>query len=82
VDALTGDAATQTVSFELGGVGYEIDLSAANAAALRAVLAPFIAAGRPTGVAAYQRSVTPAHRGHSGELPPRARSVPATPENL
>lgn len=36
----------ETVSFELDGTTYEIDLAAANAAKLRDALAPYIDAGR------------------------------------
>ncbi|MCD2499357.1 MULTISPECIES: Lsr2 family protein [Microbacterium] len=36
----------ETVHFSLDGVAYEIDLTDDNAAALRAAVAPFIAAGR------------------------------------
>jgi hypothetical protein len=41
-DDLDGGRADETVSFALDGVDYEIDLSTANAAALRDVLAEFI----------------------------------------
>lgn len=46
IDDLTGGDADRTVSFALEGVGYEIDLSEANAAKLREALAPYVAAGR------------------------------------
>jgi hypothetical protein len=36
----------ETVLFSLDGVAYEIDVTDANAAALREALAPYIAAGR------------------------------------
>src|SRR5690554_3997969 len=36
----------ETVLFSLDGAAYEIDLTEANAEALRAALAPYIAAGR------------------------------------
>ncbi|HEX5401499.1 MAG TPA: Lsr2 family protein [Pseudonocardiaceae bacterium] len=41
-DDLDGGRADETVGFALDGVDYEIDLSAANAAALRGALAEFI----------------------------------------
>jgi hypothetical protein len=41
-DDLDGGRADETVSFALDGVDYEIDLSAANAAALRDALAEFV----------------------------------------
>ncbi len=50
LDDLDGGRADETVTFALDGVDYEIDLSAANARALRGVLAEFIAhAHRPAG---------------------------------
>lgn len=49
LDDIDGGPATQTVPFGLDGVDYEIDLSDDNAAALRAELAQYVAAGRRTG---------------------------------
>jgi hypothetical protein len=49
VDDIDGEVANQTVPFGLDGVSYEIDLSDSNAAALRDVLARYVAAGRRTG---------------------------------
>lgn len=46
VDDVDGGEATETVSFSIDGVGYEIDLSATHAGELRAALQPWIAAGR------------------------------------
>ena len=46
VDDLDGSTATETVTFALDGVTYEIDLAGQNAAVLRAELAPWINAGR------------------------------------
>ncbi|MGC4174425.1 histone-like nucleoid-structuring protein Lsr2 [Demequina sp.] len=46
VDDVDGGEAAETVSFSLDGVGYEIDLSEANASALRDAFGPWIAAGR------------------------------------
>jgi len=46
VDDLDGSTATETVTFALDGVTYEIDLAGQNAAALRAELGPWIDAGR------------------------------------
>jgi hypothetical protein len=45
-DDVDGSPATQTVSFALDGVTYEIDLSTRNADRLRAELAPWMEAGR------------------------------------
>jgi hypothetical protein len=44
------DDATEAVRFGLDGTIHEIDLDAAGARALRAVLAPYVAAGRRTTV--------------------------------
>ncbi|MEV7551982.1 Lsr2 family protein [Amycolatopsis sp. NPDC089917] len=49
IDDLDGGEATQTVPFGLDGVQYEIDLSDANAEALREVLERYVAAGTRTG---------------------------------
>jgi hypothetical protein len=48
-DDIDGSPATETVSFGLDGVAYEIDLSAHNAAALRATLELYRSAGRRVG---------------------------------
>ena len=49
VDDVDGGEAAETVHFGLDGIGYEVDLSAANAAELRAMLSPYVAAARPVG---------------------------------
>ena len=49
VDDIDGDDASETVSFALDGVDYEIDLSEGNAEALREALARYTAAGRRVG---------------------------------
>ena len=46
IDDVDGGAATETVSFGLDGIIYEIDLNSEHAAQLRAVYAPVIAAAR------------------------------------
>jgi hypothetical protein len=45
-DDLDGSDNAETVSFGLGGVTYEVDLSKKNRAKLEKALAPFIEAGR------------------------------------
>jgi len=45
-DDLDGSPADETVTFALDGVTYEIDLTAANATALREALAPYVGHGR------------------------------------
>jgi hypothetical protein len=47
-DDLDGTDADETVTFSLDGVGYEIDLSSANAASLRDALAPYVGHARRT----------------------------------
>jgi len=46
VDEIDGSTASQIVAFTIDHQRFEIDLSEANAAALRAVFAPYVAAGR------------------------------------
>lgn len=46
IDDIDGNEAGETVSFALDGVSYEIDVSAAHAAELRAAFQPWIGAGR------------------------------------
>ncbi len=46
IDDLTGEDAEETVRFSLDGADYEIDLTTANAAELRAVLSQYAAKGR------------------------------------
>jgi hypothetical protein len=46
VDDIDGGSADETVSFALDGVAYEIDLTTANAARLREVLAPYVGHAR------------------------------------
>jgi Lsr2 len=55
IDDIDGSAAEGTVRFGLDGTNYEIDLSAAHAADLRAALAPFIAVSRKAPGAAARR---------------------------
>ena len=47
-DDLDGTDADETVTFALDGVGYEIDLSSANATQLRDALAPYVGHARRT----------------------------------
>ena len=63
VDDIDGGEAVETLSFSLDGVGYEIDLTEANAAELRAAIAPWISAGRRvSGVTSACRSSRPTDR--------------------
>ena len=45
-DDIDGTPADETVTFALDGVTYEIDLTTANATALRDALAPYVGHGR------------------------------------
>src|ERR1700712_2099849 len=65
LDDLDGTKAVETVSFGVDGVGYQIDLSAKNAKALRKVLGDFVAAGRPGKVAARAAAPRSAARGRA-----------------
>lgn len=49
VDDIDGDEASETVSFALDGVDYEIDLNEGNARALRDALTRYVDAGRRVG---------------------------------
>ncbi|MFJ6197462.1 Lsr2 family protein [Micromonospora sp. NPDC092111] len=48
-DDLDGGTADRTIEFSLDGVAYTIDLSDANAGALRKALDPYLSAGRRIG---------------------------------
>lgn len=65
-DDIDGQEAQETLSFALDGRAYEIDLSGANAAKLRDVFAPWIAAGRRVGASSSTKSA-PRRRSRSGE---------------
>lgn len=58
VDDISGDEADETVDFGLDGRLFEIDLSSAHADRLRAGLAPFVSAARPTDTVGARRSRT------------------------
>jgi len=49
LDDIDGGDASETVSFSLDGVGYEIDLNDENAAKLRDALSPWVGHARKTG---------------------------------
>ena len=55
-DDIDGSEATQTATFALDGTTYEIDLSEAHAAELRAAIKKYAAAGRRVGGAARRAS--------------------------
>ena len=49
IDDINGSEASETVSFGLDGVAYEIDLSSGNAGKLRTDLAPYVEHARKSG---------------------------------
>lgn len=57
VDDLDGGEATQTVTFTVGGVRYEIDLTDENAARFQLAIAPYMGAGRTVRVGTSGPSV-------------------------
>ncbi len=59
IDDIDGSEATQTVSFDLDGTAYEIDLSEAHAEDLREVLSPYVGAARRASSSTSRRG-TPA----------------------
>ena len=65
VDDLDGGEAEESVSFSLDGVNYEIDLSAANAEALRDAIAPWVGHARKLS----------GRSGRPGRAPARGRSA-------
>ena len=54
-DDLDGGEADESVQFAVDGVTYEIDLSAANAEALREALAPYVGSARRIGGRSVRR---------------------------
>jgi Lsr2 len=72
LDDLTGEAAAETVEFGLDGIDYDIDLSFANADALRELLRRYADAGRRTGGRKRRPRLVP------GAKRPRAKAAPKT----
>lgn len=65
-----GDGEGETIRFSLDGTAYEIDLSSANADALRSAVRPYIDAGRRVSAAA---SGSAAQRKRASRSPETAR---------
>ena len=63
-DDIDGSDATETVSFSIDGVAYEIDLNETNAAALRESLHRFVQNARKAKTAPAQRPATRKSTGH------------------
>ena len=70
LDDLTGEPAAETVGFGLDGIDYDIDLSFANADALRELLQRYADAGRRTGGRKRRPRIVP------GAKKPRAKATP------
>ena len=66
VDDLDGGPADETVTFGLDGVSYEIDLTSANAAALRDAFGPWVGHAREVG-GRSQRATSPRSRSSRGD---------------
>ena len=66
VDDIDGGAADETVTFALDGVSYEIDLTTANAAALRDAFGPWVGHARKVG-GRPARAATPRSRSSRGD---------------
>jgi hypothetical protein len=73
-DDIDGTKASETVTFALDGVTYQIDLNARHANKLRKTFAPFISAGRRVGGRSTRRAVVATKSG-SG----RAKTMTAAP---
>jgi hypothetical protein len=68
VDDVDGGEADESVAFAIDGVSYEIDLSAANAEALRDALAPWVGHARRVAGRSARRS----RRGRAQQPPVRS----------
>jgi Lsr2 len=63
---VSGDEASETVTFGLDGVAYEIDLTDAEANELRDALSTYVKAGRKTGGSARKTSGNTGRRASRG----------------
>ncbi|MEV6831919.1 histone-like nucleoid-structuring protein Lsr2 [Amycolatopsis sp. NPDC051102] len=73
LDDLTGEPAAETVGFGLDGIDYDIDLSFANAEALRGFLQRYADAGRRTGGRKNRPRIVPGAK----KTPPKAAAKAA-----
>ncbi|MEU4246807.1 histone-like nucleoid-structuring protein Lsr2 [Amycolatopsis sp. NPDC026612] len=76
LDDLTGGPAAETVGFGVDGIDYDIDLSFANAEALRAFLQRYADAGRRTGGRKNRPRLVPGAR-KTTPKPAAAKAAPA-----
>lgn len=67
-DDTDGSDASETVTFALDGIGYEIDLNDKNAAKLRSALEPFTSKARRTGRRKPTASPSGSAKTHSAQL--------------
>lgn len=79
IDDVDGGDGTETVTFALDGITYEIDLSDKNATAMRDAVAPWVGharrvSGRSTGPARGTRKSSPSSSLDSGAVRDWARS--------
>jgi hypothetical protein len=81
LDDLTGAPAAETVGFGLDGIDYDIDLSVANAEALRGLLQRYADAGRRTGGRKNRPRIVPGVQKTAQKTPPKpvAEKAAATP---
>lgn len=75
VDDLDGSEASETVTFALDGTAYEIDLSKANANALREAVGPFVTKARKVKGARASRASSSASGGTQKEKLEHMRQV-------
>jgi len=74
IDDLDGSGADETIMFALDGAGYEIDLNAKNAAALRKTLDKYVANARKSAATTAGRGRPRARRG-GGKADPDPKTV-------
>ncbi len=74
-DDLDGSAADETIMFALDGAGYEIDLNAKNAAALRKALDKYVGKARRSATPAAGRRGRPSARRGGGTAGPDPKAV-------
>ena len=79
IDDLTGDTGARTRTLAFDGVEYEIDLTDASFADLRAALKPYLRAARPVSGGTGRASRTPAES--SGSSPKRRPGSKPAPES-
>ncbi|HET6708922.1 Lsr2 family protein [Amycolatopsis sp.] len=82
LDDLTGEPAAETVGFGLDGIDYDIDLSFANAEALRELLRRYADAGRRTGGRKNRPRIVPGAKKTTAKrtAPTKAVSTKAAPK--